>query len=72
MNVFTIVVDDMPDDIQDRLYDSYFSVNMEMSDFIRKELGDYLDCFESHTFLSEFRLTFLSEAHYTWFLLKWA
>lgn len=68
-------VEELPEDIKEKLYDMLFDGEYnnyaEFDELIYKELAEYLHCYTSAPYLEGYQLTFKSEAHYTFFLLKW-
>lgn len=74
-DLFNIPVEQLPEDIKDKLYDMLFDGDYndyeEFDDLIKKELDEYLYSYTSAPYLEGYQFTFKSEAHYTFFLLKW-
>ena len=74
-DLYNISVEELPEDIKEKLYDMLFDNEYnnyeEFDDLIKKELDEYLYSFTSALYLEGNQLTFKSEAHYTFFLLKW-
>ena len=72
-DLFNIYVKDLPEDIHDKLYDLFFETTeyCDFNDLLVKELDGYLYCYTSADYFNGYQLTFYTEAHYTWFLLKW-